>query len=195
MFNNLITENTNRIIWNSDFINFESAKRYQLFKALESAINFAINKAFIKFPFIPLERKDFDTIAWFGFEEAFRKYDPNKTKKTFTFFVMDNVYWKCLDYACAHINNKHKILNKSLNNEWMLNNSFSIEDCEISIATKIALEDYFTDPSIHPCAETIFYKHVEKIPLTKIALSCNLTRNLTSKILTKTLFDLSILLA
>lgn len=195
MLTKVTEQDLNIFITKNQISKFEVEDNYLVFKFLNDPVQFAISKVINKFMFLPLERSDFETIAWFGFCEAIKKYGLVDTKKTFISYVIDNVYWRCFDYALTHINNHHKILNAAVTLNPKSEYTYRVKEKSMPIATKVVLDDYFLDPIRDPFAEIIFTNYVEKISIAETIKRLKISRQKHKKILNQVLNDLSRLLA
>ncbi|ATZ16698.1 hypothetical protein JN01_0080 [Entomoplasma freundtii] len=165
-------------------------EKYLFFQKLEIPINYAIAKVLRKFHTIPLEKEDFTSIAWLAFDEVLRKYQPTLTHKSFITYVIDNVYWKAMDYACKFVNNKHKILNlNNVNLSWQENQNLNVADSQ-EWMTQIFLEDYFRQAKIPTQNKDIFMDYLYNVPLVDIREKYQISRHKLKQTLEKTIADL-----
>lgn len=165
-------------------------EKYDFFKKLEKPINYAISKVMQKFHTIPLEKEDFASIAWLAFDEVLQKYRPTLTHKSFVTYVIDNVYWKSMDYACKFVNNKHKVLN--LNNvrlSWQ-ENVATADDTMQEWTTQLFLEDYFAKSHVAEKDQAIFMDYLYNLPLITIREKYQISRHKLKQVLEKTIADL-----
>ncbi|ATZ16857.1 hypothetical protein ELUMI_v1c01290 [Williamsoniiplasma luminosum] len=176
---------------NAKWSETEIHEKYELFAKLEKPIQFAITRVLSKFPSIPLERNDFTSIAWMAFDEAISKFMSMKTRKTMINFVIDSVYWKCMDYAAAFVNNRHRILNFNvIEYEWIENEN-TIENFSSELTMKIAIDDYFESSENDEMAKIFFQEYVSGTTYVEISKKYEISRNKLKRILNKTISDLS----
>lgn len=167
-------------------------EKYALFNKLEAPINFAVTKVIQKFHAIPIERDDFQAICWIAFENTLERYWNRPTHKGFISYLIDSVYWKCMDYACKFTNNKHKILKfnypkRSWKEYQTLDNELNME----SFVLWWSLEDFFIKNRIEGEIQQIFKDYLNNLPHYQICEKYQISRNRLKLIVKQTIRDFS----
>lgn len=119
---------------------------YRKYMSLKKCKDYAINKAYYKFFYLPIEKQDLELVAWIAFLDVEEQYDETKGSKSYESFFIDNVYWSCRDYCLKFINNKHKVLNHATSIDFATEakhkqNKFD-SDIERELLLKSTIEEY-----------------------------------------------------
>ncbi|WP_026389790.1 sigma-70 family RNA polymerase sigma factor [[Acholeplasma] multilocale] len=165
--------------------------KVRLFKIYEGPVEYAINKAFMKFKSLPLEKSDLELAAWSAFEKSLQIFNTKKLRKNFLSFLVDAIYWKCMDACVTYINNRYKVLNQALEMfvEQDGNNPQYQDDFATNISNEDCLRKYFAQTN-EEFAEVIFRKYVEGHSRKSICDDLNISRNRMTRILEKTITEL-----
>lgn len=163
-------------------------EKYALFNKLEVPINFAIGKVVSKFHTLPIERDDFQAIAWLAFENMLNRYWAQPTHKGFVSYLIDSVYWKCMDYACQFTNNKHKVLNFNHPEKMWVEHSKQSDDYDYDKAALLwTLEDYFKKYKIDSQTQAIFKDYLNNLTHQQICDKYQISRNRLKLIVKQTI--------
>ncbi|WP_031542835.1 hypothetical protein [Mesoplasma photuris] len=174
-----------------DIRNLSPEDKIRFYNALKKVINFAISKAYSKLSAPALERQDYEHIGWLAFEESLEIYHTKGKRKTYISFLIDSIYWKCMDMSIKFLTNKHRVVNVAYSG---LFDKDEFHDQNINIDEEFSLrstiEWYFKNKNTNEIDKQIFDLYIYGEKKQDITAILGISRNKMMNSLNKTLREL-----